>query len=879
MSNRQLAAIMFSDIAGYTAMMQADETLGRKKAQRYRQVLQEQAEAHNGEVLQHYGDGSLSIFGSAVEAARCAKEIQLQLQEAPQVSLRIGIHIGDIVRDGEEIYGDGVNLASRVESLGVPGAVLMTKRVIHDVRSHPDLPTVSLGKFEFKNSAEPIEVFALTSEGLAIPDAKSLSGKGQRLPDQPARSKIFMRGLVYGFLGVTVGALLWLGYAMSSKENTQAVEYVDEQGNVVIRETPKQNQVRKVLIFPFENQLKNPEKDWYRFAIPILLNQELGQDMRVYSLHTMVLKEYYDDYRVPFLEDMPFATRLKIAQDLYVDYFFDGQISTAGDSLEVALSMYSLQTSKAVLSLTIRGKDVYEVSDKLHDAISSHLFPGESPESLQYVDLPAADLISSNIDALEQYVSAELTRYKNITAIPQIIQGLKQAVKLDPGCAECHAALGNIQITSTSGEQAVASLETAIALAGDLPERRQLTMKTLYYIANNQPDKGLALMERWKELYPSDYQPYGMLMNQYQRTYEYDKAKQIGEEALENGHKGRTLLTLANLYSKTDDYETAEKYYEEYARLYPTKSQKLVQLGTLYIDQGELDRARTYFEKLLLVNPNDNSVTVRLANIEARTGNWPKMETLLNEALRKARTPQDSVAIYVEWESYYIRTGQLRRYLEYSEKKWNTMAHYFPQTGITLNRFFTHASIYADLGQEAVFQEKLQEIRDQFPQNAYAYSCVGNYVYAIGKQELESFEKWSTECEGVLITYMGDNFKYLSKSGLLMLQKDYKGAATVLETYLTNTGLRISSLESSNAEIFRKSDQLQKAIMLVDQKLLSDPAQPYDQVQQARNFLAAGNKTKAQEVYARAMELLKDADPDSRQFQRAQEFAQELADS
>ena len=122
---RILAAIMFTDIVGYTAMMQENEVAATTVRQRHRKVFQKEHDIFNGEILQYYGDGTLSIFKSAVEAVKCAIAMQQQFQSDEIVPLRIGIHLGDIVFDDNDVYGDGVNLASRVESLGIPGCVLI----------------------------------------------------------------------------------------------------------------------------------------------------------------------------------------------------------------------------------------------------------------------------------------------------------------------------------------------------------------------------------------------------------------------------------------------------------------------------------------------------------------------------------------------------------------------------------------------------------------------------------------------------------------------------------------------------------------------------------------------------------------------------------
>ena len=176
---RQLAAVMFTDMVGFTALMQKDEKKAKNNRDRHRKVLEKHIFEHLGKILQYYGDGTLSIFGSAKEAVMCAKEIQLELQKDPQVPLRIGIHLGDIVYEDDGAYGDGLNVASRIESLSVAGAVLFSDKVHDEIKNHPELTKKSLGKFELKNVKQHVEVFALTNESLTVPEPGELRGKGK----------------------------------------------------------------------------------------------------------------------------------------------------------------------------------------------------------------------------------------------------------------------------------------------------------------------------------------------------------------------------------------------------------------------------------------------------------------------------------------------------------------------------------------------------------------------------------------------------------------------------------------------------------------------------------------------------------------------------
>ncbi|MCP5108903.1 MAG: adenylate/guanylate cyclase domain-containing protein, partial [bacterium] len=159
--NRLLAAIMFTDMVGYTALMQENEHHAKINRDRHRAVQQEAVSHHSGKILQYYGDGTLIIFNSSIEAVNCAIEIQTELQKEPRVPLRIGIHTGDIVYDDEGIYGDGVNIASRLEGLATSGSVLVSGKLVDDIRNQPRFSFQSLGPFNLKNVKQPVEVYAI----------------------------------------------------------------------------------------------------------------------------------------------------------------------------------------------------------------------------------------------------------------------------------------------------------------------------------------------------------------------------------------------------------------------------------------------------------------------------------------------------------------------------------------------------------------------------------------------------------------------------------------------------------------------------------------------------------------------------------------------
>src|SRR4026209_2438530 len=166
--SRQLAAIMFTDIVAYTAMMQQNEEKAVAVIRHYNSVLEKWVSHFKGQVLNYYGDGSLCIFSSATDAVNCSLAVQKDLKSEPAVPLRIGLHIGEVFFEDAKALGDGVNVASRVQSLGQENTILISGEIHDKIKNNSSFSTISLGQFNFKNVDKPLEIFALSNEGLTI---------------------------------------------------------------------------------------------------------------------------------------------------------------------------------------------------------------------------------------------------------------------------------------------------------------------------------------------------------------------------------------------------------------------------------------------------------------------------------------------------------------------------------------------------------------------------------------------------------------------------------------------------------------------------------------------------------------------------------------
>ena len=174
--SRRLVTIMFTDIVGYTKLMQESESAAVEIRTRHRSVIEAFHKTRNGKVIQYYGDGSLSIFDSAIECVLCAIEIQREFSKEPVIPLRIGIHLGDVLITESDIIGNSVNITSRIESLGQSGTILISNQIREEI-SNQDISLELLGSFHFKNDGRKREVYAVTEKGLVRPDLHRISGK------------------------------------------------------------------------------------------------------------------------------------------------------------------------------------------------------------------------------------------------------------------------------------------------------------------------------------------------------------------------------------------------------------------------------------------------------------------------------------------------------------------------------------------------------------------------------------------------------------------------------------------------------------------------------------------------------------------------------
>ncbi len=607
MSTRRLAAIMFTDIAGYTAMMQEDEARAIQIRQRHREVFEQQHEAHRGQIIQYYGDGTLSVFDSAIDAAACAVAMQKEFQEEPQVPLRIGIHSGDILISETEVIGDGVNLASRVESMAEIGSVFVSENVFDNLKNQPEFSGESMGVFTFKNVSKPIEVFALSGDDLVVPDPKKL--KGKFIKRESGQPNLWQRLPIWAQYGVGLLAFVALAPFVYAPITSLFEASANENGSALSAQSLRKGAIpfeekKRVVIADFENVSGDSTLDWVELMGPMTISMDLDQDPSVFNLYQ------------PYRPQASFKDYLDFARQQRCQYVLDGKIDTSDNQYHLTLDLNPVDASLEPQSLTFEAPTFGALADRASLGLKDALGVPEQRQK-QVTDLRVSQFLTDSEEALAAMGKALFTMRSN----PQeAFIMMQKPVAIDSTFAWAAYYLANFMQAYQMSESRVKSMiGQSMRHRNRMPDIFEARIRQLNYRVSGQLEKALELTKLFAELEPQNPQYLTALIEESYVQGQYETTLEaIDQYEAQNGNLDSWAVFKARSYMFLGKPKEGLKVMDAYLSENPENEMGILQKGELELAAEKWEDAIRTFSQGSLLHPDNEmfDMLIRHAELE-----------------------------------------------------------------------------------------------------------------------------------------------------------------------------------------------------------------------------------------------------------------------
>ena len=586
---RRLAAILAADVVGYSRLMGADEagTLAQLNAHRA-ELIDPAIKGHQGRIVKTMGDGLLVEFASVVDAVRCAVHIQHGMAERQtgtsddrKMLLRIGINLGDIIVEGDDIHGDGVNVAARLEGLADPGGVFISGDAFRQIRNKLDVGFEDLGEKRVKNIAEPVSVYRVLTDVAAGTVIAAKHGR-----------KAAWRWSAGAVAAVIVAAVL--GWNFGLRQSLPTVEAASiEMMAFPLPDKPS------IVVLPFDNLSGDPEQSYFADGLTDDVITSLSKLSGLFVISRNTAFEFRGEE----------VSVKSVAEELGVRYVLDGSVRRAGETVRINAQLIEATTGETLWAERFDGDadDIFALQDDINARIVSAMAveltaPEQEAQGPQTRDARAYDAFLRGADLLRKNTAADTGK---------AVVYLRQAIDYDPGYSQAYSALAAAYWTGAQngwlGELGAVSVEGAQTEARAMldhamqvnPTSDAYALEAEMAIREGQQGRAVEMAAHSVEMAPSEPEHQARLGQALTMAGRPDEALDHLKRAARRNPRGHYLAQLGLARFALGEYEEASALFEQQLERNPWHVAVAAPLAASYAHLGRQDEAQDALKRLV----------------------------------------------------------------------------------------------------------------------------------------------------------------------------------------------------------------------------------------------------------------------------------------
>jgi adenylate cyclase len=608
---RQLAAIMFTDIVGYTSLMGEDEKKAFELLRKNRQLQKPLIQQFNGKWIKELGDGILASFQTVTDAVACASKIQLTCSKLDDLSLRIGIHLGEVVFEDNDVFGDGVNIASRLQALAPIGGIYISEAVFRNIENQKDIETEFVKEETLKNVKHPIKIYQLKK--FDSHQTSAIASQKEYTPHQPVISK-------------------------------NAFE-------------------RSIAVLPFVNMSNDIDQEYFSDGISEEIINSLVQlpQLRVVGrTSAFSFKGKNDDLRL-------------IGEKLGVSNILEGSVRKSGSRVRITAQLIEVSNGFHLWSQKFDRElvDIFEVQDEISKAIVDQLLVELGKSEVKSPPKAA----TKNLEAYNLYLKGRFHwSLRTAEGLKKSIEFYEQSIREDPGYAPAYAAMSDSYsllcayhilspddsiLIARSIAKKSAALDSSLAEAYEAIGHVELLYDWNWKHARHCYQQALNLNPNYATALQRD----GLILALLGQN---DAA--MKQMTMAVSHEPLSLIIntdVALVHFISQEYELAIEKGLSVLHTDPGFAVALFVVGLSYEQLGELDRAIEYFQKANHLSHGNTIVRGALIHALGISGKRPEAERLLAELIN---LPSSTYVSPYSIACAHLGLGDLRQALNCLEK-------------------------------------------------------------------------------------------------------------------------------------------------------------------------------------------------------------------